>query len=257
MATIISFAMQKGGAGKTTTVKNTLVELAKLNKKALGIDIDAQGSLTVSCTNAIALSKANATTMSDMFLNGAKLSDIIIPIEENVHIAPALISLANVDLSLASQIAREHFLRRALAEVKDEYDYILIDCPPSLSLLTLNALTASDFVIYVVQLEYFAFEGLIQLEKTVAQVQGINEKLKVLGIIETMSDRTNHTSDISDSLTNYTSLGKIDRATDVRDAIMHKQAISQYIPGHKVATQYEQFTKNMIAAVEAAEGENI
>ncbi|PZL77493.1 ATPase [Enterococcus plantarum] len=257
MATVISFAMQKGGAGKTTTVKNTMVELAKLNKKVLGIDIDAQGSLTIGCTNAIALSKAKSATMSDIFLNGAKLSDIIIPIEENIDIAPALISLANVDLSLASQIAREHFLRRALTEVKDDYDFILIDCPPSLSLLTVNALTASDFVVYVVQLEYFAFEGLIQLEKTVAQVQGINENLKVLGIIETMSDRTNHTSDISDSLTNYNSLGKIDRATDVRDAIMNKQAISQYIPGHKVANQYEQFAKNMIAAVELAKEVNI
>lgn len=257
MAKIISFAMQKGGAGKTTTVKNTLKELANSGFKVLGIDIDAQGSLTISSTNAIALSKSNAPTMSDIFLEGTPIKEIIIPIEENIDIAPALIKLSNVDLSLANQIARENFLKRALNAVKSDYDYILIDCPPSLSLLTINALAASDYVIYVVQLEYFALEGLIQLEETTSQVQSINEDLKVLGIIETMSDRTNHTSDISDALENYNTLGKIDRATDVRDAIMHKQAISEYMPGHKVAQQYKEFSNNMVKEIIKIEEGNL
>ncbi len=252
-AAIISFAMQKGGAGKTTTVKNTGQILASMGNKVLLVDMDAQGSITTACTNAIKLSQTNALTMNDVFLNGVKISDVIINVDENVDLAPALISLANVDLSLASQIAREHFLKRALNEVKDQYDYILIDCPPSLSLLTINALTASDYVIYVVQLEYFAFEGLIELKKTVAQVQNINENLKLLGIIETMADNTNHTSDISDSLKDYNTLGEIDRATAVRDAIMMKQAISEFDPSHKVSRQYKEFAKNLVKAVEKEE----
>lgn len=250
MGTILSLAMQKGGVGKTTTTKNTAKELAKLNYKVLLVDEDAQGSLTKVSTNAIALSKSGAPTMFDMYVNGVEMSDIIIPIDENIDLAPALINLSRAELSLTNAISRESFLKRALNKVKDQYDYILIDCPPSLGLLTLNALNASDFVIFVVQLEYFALQGVEQLETTVGQVvESLNPNLVTLGVIETMNDNTNHTTDISQEINNlnkYEILGIVDRATDVRDAIMNKEAISEFKPTHKVATQYKNFALNLV-----------
>lgn len=129
-----------------------------------------------------------------------------------------------------------------------DYDFIIIDCSPSLNMTTINALVASDFTIYVTQLEYFSMQGLEQLQKTVDMVKEINSELKDLGLILTMADGTNHVKDVLDELkdSSYKLLGTIDRATLVRDSIMAKQAVFQYEKNHKVANQYQEFVDTLL-----------
>lgn len=253
LGNIISLAMQKGGVGKTTTTKNLGKDLADLGYKVLLVDDDAQGSLTKVSVNAIALSQSGNPTMFDIYVNGAKMNDIIVPVSENLDLAPALINLSKAEISLTNAISRESFLKRSLASIRNQYDFILIDCPPSLGLLTLNALNASDFVVFIVQLEYFALQGVELLEDTVQEVtEALNPNLVTIGVLETMNDNTNHTTDVSEQIKNlkkYKNLGVVDRSTDVRDAIMYKESISEYKPTHKVAIQYKEFAENLVSEI--------
>lgn len=188
---ILSIANQKGGVGKTTTSVNLGACLAYIGKRVLLVDIDPQGN----ATSGIGIEKAVVEQcVYDVLVDDVEAKDVILPtVIENLYAIPATIQLAGAEIELVPTISREVRLKRALEEVKDQFDYVIIDCPPSLGLLTLNALTASDSVIIPVQCEYYALEGLSQLLNTVRLVQKhLNKNLKIEGVLLTMLDaRTN------------------------------------------------------------------
>jgi chromosome partitioning protein len=188
---ILSIANQKGGVGKTTTSVNLGACLAYIGKRVLLVDIDPQGN----ATSGVGIEKAEVEQcIYDVLVDDVDAKDVIKATSvENLYAIPATIQLAGAEIELVPTISREVRLKRALGEVKDQFDYIIIDCPPSLGLLTLNALTASDAVLIPVQCEYYALEGLSQLLNTVRLVQKhLNQDLKIEGVLLTMLDaRTN------------------------------------------------------------------
>lgn len=169
MAQIISVANQKGGVGKTTTTVNLGACLASLGKKVLLVDMDAQGN----ATSGVGIRKPDVTRdIYDVLVNELPIDEATLITEhENLSIVPATLQLAGAEIELTSMMARESRLKGSLAEVSSQYDYILIDCPPSLGHLTINSFTASDSILIPVQCEYYALEGLSQLLNTVRLVQ--------------------------------------------------------------------------------------
>jgi chromosome partitioning protein len=188
---IIAVTNQKGGVGKTTTSVNLGACLAYIGKKVLLVDIDPQGN----ATSGAGVEKGDVQQcIYDVLVDDVEVKDTIKQSKvENLDIVPATISLAGAEIELVPTISREVRLKKALEKVKDDYDYIVIDCPPSLGLLTINALTSSDAVIIPVQCEYYALEGLSQLLSTVRLVQKhLNHDLMIDGVLLTMLDaRTN------------------------------------------------------------------
>jgi len=191
MAQIIAVANQKGGVGKTTTTVNLGASLAYNGKKVLLIDMDAQGN----ATSGLGIKKGEVDRdIYDVLINEEPLEDVVLASSrDNLSVVPATIQLAGAEVELTSLMARETRLKSAVESVEKDYDYILIDCPPSLGHLTINAFTASDSVLIPVQCEYYALEGLSQLLNTVRLVQKhFNKDLKVEGVLLTMLDaRTN------------------------------------------------------------------
>lgn len=191
MGRIIAITNQKGGVGKTTTSVNLSACLAYLGKKVLLIDIDPQGN----ATSGTGINKGELQgCIYNVLIDDETIENVTQKTKiDNLFVVPATISLAGAEIELVSTISREVRLKHALEKVKDQYDYIIIDCPPSLGLLTLNALTAADAVIIPVQCEYYALEGLSQLLSTVRLVQKhLNNNLYIDGVLLTMLDaRTN------------------------------------------------------------------
>ncbi|MBQ2021202.1 MAG: ParA family protein [Peptococcaceae bacterium] len=190
MAKVIVVANQKGGVAKTTTSVNLAAGLAYYKKKVLLLDLDPQGN----ASSGLGVNK-NALEHStyDVLVNFVPIDKITIEINKKLSLVPAKVELAGAEMELVSAISRESRLKNALEEVRDQYDYIIIDTPPSLGLLTLNALTAADSFLVPIQCEYFALEGLSQLLSTIKIVQkNLNPKLEMEGILMTMFDnRTN------------------------------------------------------------------
>ena len=203
MARIISVANQKGGVGKTTTTVNLGACLAYYGKKILLVDIDAQGN----AISGLGVRKADVEKdIYDILVNETPVDEVVLETSrENLWIVPATIQLAGAEIELTTQMARESRLKQALAKVSDDYDYILIDCPPSLGHLTINAFTASDSILIPVQCEYYALEGLSQLLNTVRLVQKhFNPDLKIEGVLLTMLDaRTNLGYEVVDEVKKY------------------------------------------------------
>lgn len=185
MAKVIAFANQKGGVGKTTSAINIAAGVGILGKKVLLLDCDPQGNASSGC--GIRRNQIGATTY-DVLIGRAKASDAIIKTEfKNLSVLPASMPLAAAEVELAELDDRAVRLKNALDEIKNEFDYVFIDCPPSLGMLTINALTASDGVIVPMQAEYFALEGLSQILMTVKQVKKLyNPALSLTGIVVTM-----------------------------------------------------------------------
>lgn len=199
MSRILAVVNQKGGVGKTTTGINLAASLARAGRTVLLIDLDPQGNATVGS----GVSKeGHQHTVYDVLLGDCKVKNAVVSTESGYDLIPANDDLAGAQVELIDQIGRELRLRKALRKVTRRYDYILIDCPPSLNLLTVNALVAADSVMIPMQCEYFALEGLTALVSTIRKVrEALNPKLKIEGLLRTMFDRRNSlSSEVSEQL---------------------------------------------------------
>ncbi len=188
MGKIITIVNQKGGVGKTTSAVNIAAGLAVLEKKTLLIDLDPQGN----ATSGAGLDKENLGIQAyDAIIGNSPLSDAVMPTAtDNLWCVPSNINLTGAEIELVHEFAREHKLREALEPVQNQYDYIIIDCPPSLGLLTVNALTAATDLLVPIQCEYYALEGVSQLLSTIRLIQkNLNPQLNIIGILLTMFDR--------------------------------------------------------------------
>lgn len=202
MGRTIVIANQKGGVGKTTTSINLSASLAKLDKKVLVIDMDPQGNTT----SGLGVDKDNAeNNIYDLLLGECEINDSIIKeIFPNLSIIPSNINLAATEIELIGIEEKEFILKKALEQVKEEYDFILIDCPPSLNLLTINSMCAGDTVLVPIQCEYYALEGLTQLMHTIQLVTDrLNPDLEIEGVVFTMYDaRTNLSLQVVENVKN-------------------------------------------------------
>ena len=250
MARIISVANQKGGVGKTTTTVNLGACLAQDGKKVLLIDSDAQGN----ATSGLGVRKPDVKQdIYDVLVNEVSIKETIIKTSrENLSIVPATLQLAGAEIELTSMMARESRLKSALAEVSDEYDFILVDCPPSLGHLTINAFTASDAILIPVQCEYYALEGLSQLLNTVRLVQKhFNPGLELEGVLLTMYDaRTNLGAEVVEEVRRYFQEKVYDtiipRNVRLSEAPSHGKPIIDYDPRSKGAEVYQALAKEVL-----------
>jgi chromosome partitioning protein len=252
----IAITNQKGGVGKTTTSVNLGACLASLGKRVLLVDIDPQGNTT----SGIGINKADVehciydVLINDVHPNEATVSTNI----EGLYIIPATIQLAGAEIELVPTISRERRLKKSLELVKNQYDYILIDCPPSLGILTVNSLTASDSVIIPIQCEYYALEGLSQLLNTVRLVQKhLNTSLQIEGVLLTMFDaRTNLGIQVIEEVKKYFQQKVyqtiIPRNVRLSEAPSHGQSIITYDPRSKGAEVYLELAKEVIMYEQAA-----
>ncbi|OPA79011.1 sporulation initiation inhibitor Soj [Paenibacillus selenitireducens] len=252
MSKIIAVTNQKGGVGKTTTSVNLGAALATLGKRVLLVDIDPQGNTT----SGIGVNKADvANCIYDVIINDVHPKDAILPTRiEGLSILPATIQLAGAEIELVPTISREVRLKKSLHLVKHMFDYIIIDCPPSLGILTINSLTAADSVIIPIQCEYYALEGLSQLLNTVRLVQKhLNTSLQIEGVLMTMFDaRTNLGIQVIEEVKKYFQQKVyqtvIPRNVRLSEAPSHGESIITYDPRSKGAEVYLELGKEVISS---------
>jgi len=256
MTKVISLVNQKGGVGKTTTSINLAASLGKLNKKTLLIDLDPQGNTTTG----LGINKGDITYSIYDVLNGnASGKQAIIKTKFTcLSIVPATINLAGIDIELVergyqnSAFKKNEQLRNALSDIKDNYDYVIIDCPPSLGVLTTNALVASDSVIIPVQCEFFALEGITQLLNTIIMTQTrLNPNLKIEGVLLTLLDsRTNLGLEVVEEVRKFFKDKVFDtiipRLIRLVEAPSHGEPINEYDPTSRAAEAYLNLAKEVI-----------
>jgi chromosome partitioning protein len=242
MGKIIAFANQKGGVGKTTTCINVATYMALMGKKVLILDLDPQGN----ATSAVGINKTKELkTIYDLIDGESAYEDVIqSTIVENLYIIPSTVDLAGAEVELIQIPQREKVIKRILDEIKGSYDFILIDCPPSLGLITVNALTASNSVIIPIQCEFFALEGLTQLMNTIRLIKyHLNPDLDIEGVVMTMKDkRYNLTNQVSNEIIKFFNkkvyLTTIPRNIRLAEAPSHGLPVALYDANSKGAEAY-------------------
>jgi chromosome partitioning protein len=252
VATVLAFANQKGGVAKTTSTLNLAAALGEQGYKVLCIDMDPQGNLTMSQgLNPDSIERS----MFDVLVHRLPIDSVIHQAE--VDLAVSSIDLAGAELALSSMIGRERALEKALMVAKNEYDYILIDTPPSLGLLTINALVAADGVIVPVQCEYLSLRGLVQLENTMAMIrENLNPNVQIVGILPTMYDRrTLHAREAVEILEE--NFGELVFKTKIKKTIRYAEApvkgssVLKYDPSGNAAEAYRQLAKEVLNGAKA------
>ena len=250
MSQVLAVVNQKGGVGKTTTAVNLSTFLAAKGKKVLMIDIDPQGN----ATSGFGFEKNKLTrTIYDVLINDETLKNTIYETgRKNLSLSPSNIQLAGAEIELVGTVSRETCLKRAMTEIRQQYDFVIMDCPPSLGLLTLNALTAADGVLVPIQSEYYALEGLTQLMETITLVKrGLNPNLTIFGVVVTMFDsRTQLAHQVAGEVRRY--FGDkvfrtiIPRNVRLSEAPSFGKSILEYDPKSKGAECYDALAKEVI-----------
>ena len=237
---VIAIANQKGGVAKTTTTHNLGAALAAAGKNVLLIDLDSQASLTIS---------VGMEPLEVLKKDGAPIRECVQKINDRLHIVTSIIDLAPMEMEMLSRASREKILDRALKPIKDSYDYILIDCPPQLSILTINALSCADGVLIPVKTDYLAYRGLTQLQDSIREIQElINPDLKVLGVIATLYDaRVSDDKDILALLKEeYNLVGVVKRLAVAKKGIYDGLAVVEQAPSSEIAKEYTAIAKMII-----------
>jgi len=250
MGRVIAITNQKGGVGKTTSTVNLGASLASLGNRILLIDIDPQGN----ATSGVGVNKGDMDEcIYNVLVEDLEARKVCVPTDvDNLSIIPATIQLAGAEIELVSTMSREVKLKKAIDSIRDDYDYVLIDCPPSLGLLTINALTASDTVLIPVQCEYYALEGLSQLLNTIRLVQKhLNKELMIEGVLLTMLDaRTNLGIQVIEEVKMYFQdkvyKSVIPRNVRLGEAPSYGKPITVYDPKSKGAEVYLELAKEVM-----------
>ena len=247
---ILAICNQKGGVGKTTTSINLAASLAHLKNKVLLIDTDPQAN----ATSGVGIDKASISqSIYNILVDEVDINDVIVKTAyENLDIVPSSIALAGAEVELVSAISREQRMKNAISEIKEDYDYVVIDCPPSLGLITLNSLTAADGVIIPVQTEYYALEGLSQLMNTFNIVRKhLNSKLDIFGVLLTMTDsRTNISNQVAEQVREHFKDKAFDtvisRTVRLSEAPSFGEPIIEYAKNSNGAKQYLSLAKEVV-----------
>ena len=250
MGRVIAIANQKGGVGKTTTSINLAACLAEKNKKVLAIDLDPQGNMT----SGLSVDKDEVEyTVYDLLIGETDVEQVICrEVFENLDVLPTNIDLSGAEIELLDADNKQFILRDKISQIRDNYDFVIIDCPPSLSMLTINALTTADTVLVPIQCEYYALEGLSQLMKTIELVQTrLNETLKMEGVVFTMYDaRTNLSlqvvENVKDNLNQTIYKTIIPRNIRLAEAPSHGLPINHYDPRSTGSESYMMLADEVI-----------
>jgi chromosome partitioning protein len=248
MTRIVAVANQKGGVGKTTTAISLSWEIARRGATCLLIDLDPQAN----ATSGLGVTPG-AATMYDVLIDEAPIEAALVHMRDGLDLAPSVADLAGAEVELVPAMAREYRLKRALEELGERYDFVIIDCPPSLGLLTLNALTAASEALVPVQCEYLALEGLTQLTRTLDAVRrNLNPALRLGGLLLTMYDsRTNLGQQVADEVRRHfpnTYRAVIPRNVRVSEAPSHGLPVGQYAPSSPASRAYRAFAEEFIGA---------
>jgi len=248
---IVAIINQKGGVGKSTTAINLAAALGEMGKQVLLVDLDPQGN----CSSGLGIEKSLIQQcIYDVLLNDVPIEDVVIPdITEGVDIAPATINLAGAEVELVAEMARENRLKDAVGSMRGRYDFVLVDCPPSLGLLTVNALVAADKLLIPIQCEFYALEGVTKLLESMKRVKSrLNPTLDIYGILLTMYDsRTTLSKQVVDEVREY--FGRlvfstpIPRTVKLSEAPSFGQPITQYDPKGRGALSYIELAKEVIS----------
>ena len=251
---VIAIANQKGGVAKTTTTHNLGVALAAQGKRVLMIDLDSQASLTISV--GLEPLEVEQTIVDVLRKEGLPLMECVQRLNDRLHIVTSIIDLAPMEMELLSRASREKILDRALRPVREQYDFILIDCPPQLSILTINALSCADGVLIPVKTDYLAYRGLTQLQDSIQEIQElINPGLKVIGVIATLYDiRVADDREILALLRKeYNLLGVIKRLAVAKKGIYDGLAAVEQAPNSELAKEYRAIAELLMAGKEKRE----